>query len=308
MTLPKEFLEYPHRTHGMDHDLYEWSNLFDRKPIEWPGNALVALWTTPTLEYFPITPNDGPFRAPGHMVIPYPDLRTYSTREYGTRVGACRIFRALDKFEVKASVALNAAVARRYPWLVREIVRRDWEVVAHGVDMNCLHYGGLDENVERKYIGDSVDTLRRLSGQAVTGWLSPARSESENTLHLLPEYGIEYCCDWVNDDMPYVVNTRNGELVAMPHTYEIEDRNIIVTLGHSESAYTDMLISTFDTIYEEARSCGGRVLQLGLTPYVIGLPFRIKALEKALEYIVKKPGVWSATAAEILAAWRHAAQ
>jgi allantoinase len=305
MTLPGKFLEYPHRGHGMDHDLYEWSNLFERRPVQWPDEALVALWVTPTLEYFPITPNDGPFRAPDHMVIPYPDLRTYSTREYGTRVGAYRIFRALDKFQLKASVAINAAVAERYPLLLKEVVQRDWEVLAHGIDMNSLHYGGLNEDIERQYIGDSVKTLRRLSGQAVTGWLSPARSESENTLHLLPEYGIEYCCDWVNDDMPYVMQTRGGELFAMPHTHEIEDRNFIQALGHSENAYTDMLIATFDTLYEEARTSGGRILQLGLTPYVIGLPFRIKALETALEYITRKPGVWSATSTDILSEWRR---
>lgn len=306
MTLPKGFLEYPHRSHGMDHDLYEWSNLFARKPVQWPDEALVALWITPVLEYFPITPNDEPFRAPGHMVTPYPDLRTYSTREYGTRVGVYRLFKALDQFNLKASVAMNAAVARRYPLLVREVVQRDWEIIAHGVDMNSLHYGGLSEATERGYIKESVDTLRRLSGQSVTGWLSPARSESENTPHLLPEYAIEYCCDWVNDDMPYVMQTRGGDLVAMPHTHEIEDRNFIMTLGHPEAAYTDMLIATFDTVYEEARTHGGRILHLGLTPYVIGLPFRIKALEKALHYFAQKSGVWSATSAEILEAWRTA--
>ena len=304
MTLPKEFLEYPHRGPGMDHELYEFSKLFDRTPVRWPDEARIALWITPTLEYFPITPNDKPFRAPGHMVIPYPDLRTYSTREYGSRVGAYRIFKTLDRFGLRATVAMNAAIAQRYPLLLREVVQRGWEVMAHGVDMNCLHFGGLDEATERGYIEESVDTLRRLSGQPVTGWLSPARSESENTLHLLPEYGIEYVCDWVNDDLPYVMQTRAGELVAMPHTYEIEDRNFIVTLGHPESAYTDMLIATFDTLYEEARTHGGRVLHLSLTPYVIGLPFRIKALEKALAYFAEKSGVWSATSAQILAAWR----
>ncbi len=304
MTLPKNFLEYPHRGHGMDHDLYAWSNLFARPPVRWPDEALVALWITPVLEYFPIIPNDEPFRAPGHMMIPYPDLRTYSTREYGSRVGAYRLFKALDRFDLKASVAMNAEVARRYPLLARDIVQRDWEIIAHGADMNSLHYGGLDEATERGYIEETVNTLRRISGRSVTGWLSPARSQSENTLHLLPEYGIEYCCDWVNDDMPYTMQTRGGELVAMPHTYEIEDRNFIVTLGHSEAAYTDMLIATFDTLYEEARTHGGRILHLGLTPYVIGLPFRIKALEKALDYFMQKSGVWSATSAEILKRWQ----
>ena len=121
MTLPEEFLEYPHRGHGMDHDLYPWSNLFARPPVRWPDEALVALWITPVLEYFPIVPNDEPFRAPGHMMIPYPDLRTYSTREYGSRVGAYRLFKALDRFNLKASVVMNAEIALRYPLLVRDV-------------------------------------------------------------------------------------------------------------------------------------------------------------------------------------------
>ncbi len=37
MPLPDDYLKYPWRRHGMDHDLYPWSDLFERKPIEWPG-------------------------------------------------------------------------------------------------------------------------------------------------------------------------------------------------------------------------------------------------------------------------------
>ena len=44
MTLPAEYLTYPYRRPGMDHDRYAYSNLFTRKPVEWPGGARVALW------------------------------------------------------------------------------------------------------------------------------------------------------------------------------------------------------------------------------------------------------------------------
>ena len=131
MTLPDDFLKYPYRRRGMDHDFYEWSSIFERTPIRWPNNELVALWITPSLEFFPMVPNQGPFRAPGHMVIPHPDLRTFSSREYGSRVGAYRIFRVLDELRLKASVPMNSTLATRYPALVDAINRRDWEIIAH---------------------------------------------------------------------------------------------------------------------------------------------------------------------------------
>ncbi|HEX2928807.1 MAG TPA: hypothetical protein VHV54_03780, partial [Candidatus Binatia bacterium] len=49
---------------------------------------------------------------------------------------------------------------------------------------------------------------------------------------------------------------------------------------------------------------GGRVLCLPLHPFVIGLPFRIKYLEKALDYICSHDGVWRTTGWEI-AEWYY---
>jgi hypothetical protein len=40
-------------------------------------------------------------------------------------------------------------------------------------------------------------------------------------------------------------------------------------------------------------------MALPLHPFVIGLPFRIKYLDKALEYIFSHEGVWKATGSEI---------
>jgi len=304
MPLPKDYLEYPKRRHGMDHDLYPWSNLFARKPVEWPNGAKVALWLVPALEFFPLDVKADPFKAPGHMVTPYPDLRTYTTRDYGNRIGIFRIMKVLDGFGLKASAAVNARVAERHPFLLNEMTRRGWEIIAGGYDMNSLHYGGLDETAERNQIKKTVEILRRASGNKVTGWLSPARSESANTLHLLPEYDIEYVCDWVNDDMPYAMTTRGGTLVAMPHSNEMDDYQILVNLRHPEAVFEEEVLDAFDLLYKEAERHGGRILQLTLTPYVIGLPFRIKSLERVLGKIMEREGVWPATGAEILESWK----
>src|ERR1041385_7779383 len=54
MPLSAGYFVYPHRRPGMDHERYAYSNLFTRKPVRWPGDARVALWIVPTLEFFPL--------------------------------------------------------------------------------------------------------------------------------------------------------------------------------------------------------------------------------------------------------------
>jgi len=134
----------------------------------------------------------------------------------------------------------------------------------------------------------------------VRGWLSPAKSESSRTLDLLAEAGIEYVCDWVNDDMPY----RIGKLHSMPHSADIDDYQILVSNHHSEDQFRDQLVDQFDVLYEEADAQGGRILALSLHPFVSGQPYRIGALEAALAHIMRHPGVWPATGGEILDAWK----
>lgn len=303
MTLPKDYLEYPKRRHGMDHDLYPWSNMFARPKIAWPGGAKVALWITAALEYFPLTPGDGPFRAPGHMVTPYPDYRTYTIRDYGNRVGIFRIFRVLDRLGLTASAPMNASVAERYPALVEEVTGRGWEVIAHGIDMNHLHHGGMEEAAERAQIEGAASRLRAATGATVRGWLSPARAQSAATPRLLADCGLDYVCDWVNDDLPYAMATPAGGLVSMPFAGDLEDRKLLIELGHPEDTYADELLDAFRLLHAEAGRFGGRILHVPLTPYVTGQPFRIQALESALGRILEHDGVWSATGAEIIDAW-----
>ena len=52
MSLPADYLQYPQRRYGMDHDRYAWSMLTQRPQVAWPGGARVALWVVPALSGF----------------------------------------------------------------------------------------------------------------------------------------------------------------------------------------------------------------------------------------------------------------
>ena len=299
-----EQLTYPKRGYGMDHDRYEWSMLSDRAPVTWPGGAKLALWVNVCLQFFPLDQQGKPFAAPGGMTMPYPDLRHFTLRDYGNRVGIYRFFKAFDRYNVKPTYAMNARLAERNPYLLGALKERGDEIACHGWDMDSLHYGGQDPTEERDLVARSLDTLRRLSGQPVRGWLSPARNESERTPELLAEHGVEYFSDWVNDDMPYVFRTDAGPLWAMPLSNELEDRFILVNNLHSEQSWLEQVCDACDFLLKEAESSGGgRILSLNIHPWLLGQPHRIGKLEQALEHITSRGDTWSASAGEILDAF-----
>lgn len=322
-------IEYPFRAYGMDHDRWDWSMVSRRPGVAWPGGHRLAVWITVALEWFPLNMKGQPFKPMGAMQTSYPDLRHYTLRDYGNRVGIYRIFEALERHGIRASAAVNAAVARRYPSLIRDCVSRDWEIIANGLDMDHLHHGGLSVEAERALIAQCQTLLSEASGQRVRGWLSPAKSQSHVTPDLLAEAGFDYLCDWVNDDLPYRVRTVTGaldsspahyqhppgtggaqgvtagrELISMPHPIDLDDATILVQNHHTEDDFRDALIDQFEVLYRESGPENGRILALSLHPWVIGQPYRISALEQALAHVMRHRGVWAATGSEILDAWQ----
>lgn len=300
MALDPAYLTYPKRAKGMDHDLYPWSSLFDRPPVVWPDGKTVATWMMVSLEWFPILPGDAPFRAPGHMQTAYPDYRHYTARDYGTRVGFYRLLDAFAKVGAKVSVAVNAAIAERYPSIIHDIVAEGHEIIAHSSDMNGTIASGLDESVERNLIVHSLDTLERVSGVRPRGWHSIARSQSFNTPRLLVEAGVDYMCDWVNDELPYRFDTQAGSLINLPLNHELADRQILVAQQHSVDSYAQQIGDAHDWLTAEAVRFGGRMLPLHLTPYIMGLPYRIDAFEALLADLADRGGNWFARGDQIV--------
>jgi len=300
MALDKNFLDYPNRKHGMDHDRYLWRNMFDLQPVLLDNDARLAFLVTIPIEFFPLNPSGNPFKAPGSMVTQYPDYRHYSTRDYGNRVGIYRLLKKLETYNIKANIAMNAEVAVRYPQLLQDIIGAGHEIVAHGIDMDTLHYGGIDECTESDQVTQCLKVLRSMSGQKVNGWMSPAYSESFNTPDIVSENDCTYICDWSNDDLPYTMQTRIGQIIAMPVSQEISDRQIIINYHQTEDSFVTQVMDQFDMLYQESARFGARVLSLTLTPYISGLPFRIAAVDQIFNFVMKHSDVISMTGSEII--------
>lgn len=303
--LPEDYLHYDQRQYGMDHKRYPWSMLHQRQALTWPNGKSLAIWVNVAVQYFPLNQKGIPFKVPGGMTMPYPDLRHYSLRDYGNRVGIYRFLEAFDKYQVTPTFALNSRLAERIPYLLNLLKERKDEIICHGYHMDALHFAGQDSAVENALVDQALGKLRDLTGQEIKGWISPARNESENTPDILAKHNVEYFCDWVNDDMPYYFNTQNKPLIAMPLSNELEDRFVIASNQHSEQSWSEQVCDACDFLLEEAKTQGGRILALNIHPWLLGQPHRIQYLEDTLAYIMNKSGVWSASAGDIMTSWRQ---
>jgi peptidoglycan/xylan/chitin deacetylase (PgdA/CDA1 family) len=263
--------------------------------IRWPNGAHVAFWVAPNIEFYELNPPRNPSRAP--WARPSPDVVNYSYRDYGNRVGFWRMLESMKRCGMRGSVSLNVATCDHHPEVIQACMAHDWEFYSHGT-YNTRYLFNLTEAQERAVLQDSIDTILKHTGQKLDGWLSPALTYTERTLDLVAEMGLTYVCDLFHDDQPTPVNVKQGRLVSVPYSLEMNDTIVYNVNLVSPRRYADILRRQFDRLYEEGKT-SGTVMCIPLHPYLIGQPYRLDAFEEALSYITGHDKVWLATGREI---------
>ena len=282
-----------YRSPGMDHDLYPFSPMPGRPPLTWPGGARIAFAPVIYLEHWELEPPEGALRDP-RFRDPFgdfaPDYRTFTWREYGARIGIFRVFDALDRYGLTATVAANTGALERYPQLVAECLGRGWEFAAHGTHATRMVSSAMSEDEEREFVAHSVAAVERATGTRPSGWISQDWGQSARTPHLLAEAGLRYLADWPNDDQPYWMTTE-PPILSIPCQSELDDVQLLWHRRVLTPRYPGLVGEALDVLRGE----GGRSFSQGWIPRLMGMPHRIRYLDAALERLGRLDGVWNAT-------------
>jgi allantoinase len=273
---------------------FPYSPIIERPRLEWPNGAHVALWIIPNLEYFSLQERPGGY-GPDSKI---PDVVMWSERDYGNRVGVFRLMDTMERYGMRGTVALNSSLCAEHPQIIAEGNKRKWEWMGHN-ESNTRRLNEAPPGEEKNIIRRTLDTIGKASGRRPTGWLSSGLQQTWDTLDLLAAEGVVYQCDWCNDDQPYVMSLEGGRsIIAMPYSQQLNDKSSIERRYVSGDGFCQMICDSFDVLYKEGAK-SGRVMAIALHPYLIGVPHRIAALDKALKYISKHKKVWKATGSEI---------
>ncbi|MCE2405156.1 MAG: polysaccharide deacetylase family protein [Dehalococcoidia bacterium] len=274
----------------------EYSPIVGRPPLRLPGGAKVAVWPVINVEEWDINAPMARTVIPAPQgVTVLPDIANFSWFDYGLRVGFWRMKGVLDRHGIRATLSLNASVCNSYPVIVEESLKSGWEMLGHGFIQRALN---LEED-ERDVIRRSIRTIKETTGRAPRGWMGPGLAETFDTPDILAEEGIEYVCDWVNDDQPYPMKVKSGSLVAIPYTVELNDIPMYLVQNHPSPEIFQRSKDYFDTLYEESEE-GARIMCVSTHPYITGAAHRIRYYNQVFEYIKRHEGVIFMTGSEIL--------
>jgi len=285
-----------------DPTLYDYWPYERRPKITWPSGKKLAFWIAPNIEYYEFDPPKNPSR-PG-WPKPSPDVVGYSQRDWGNRIGHWRLMELMDKFDLRGSISLSIGLIDHHPEIIEACNERRWEFFSHGV-YNTRYSYGMSEAQERALIEDSIRSVQAATGQRIRGYLAPALTHTERTFDLLGEYDFWYTCDLFQDDQPQPLKTRQGKLISMPYSLEVNDVITYGQLAMTPQRYTDVLKRHFDQLLAEGEE-SGTVMCIPLHAYLVSQPHRMRAFEEALKHITAHGrDVWFTTAAEIAGYYRE---
>jgi allantoinase len=274
----------------------EYSPIFHRAPLKLPNNARLAVWPIINVEEWDINEPMARVVLPTPQGVPViPDIPNFAWFDYGLRVGFWRLKQVLDRRGIRATVSLNASVCLSYPRLVQESLDSGWEMMGHSFIQRVIN----KEPDERETIRRTIDTIREFTGTAPRGWMGPGLAETFQTPDILAEEGIEYVCDWCNDDQPYYMKVEQGSLVSIPYTVELNDIPIYLIQHHRSPELFERARDQFDTLYREGAE-SARIMAVSTHPYITGVPHRIKYFDMIFDYIQQFEGVVFMTGSEIL--------
>jgi allantoinase len=281
----------PLKSHGR----YPYSAITRRADYRWPGKKRLAVYIGFNIEHFDFGAGLGAALGPRNAE---PDVLNYSWRDYGNRVGVWRCLELFETLKLPVGALINTALYDYCPEVIEAFVKRGDELIGHG-HTNSERQGEMKEEDECDLLLSCMKTIKAKSGQSPSGWLSPWISESFLTPDLLAETGYRYTLNWCHDDQPVEFKTRNGKIWSIPYPQELNDVPMIVARQMDGRDFADLIVDNFDEMLAQSKA-QPLVMGIALHPYIVGQPYRLRHLRRALRHVTKKnKDVWITTPGKI---------
>ena len=276
------------------HGRYEYSAITRRPDYSWPGGKRLAVYIGFNIEHFEFGVGLGANLGPKS---PEPDVLNHSWRDYGNRVGVWRCLELFESLKLPVGALINTSLYDYCPEVIEAFVKRGDELIGHG-HTNAERQADMKVEEERELLRGCRERIRKESGVVPGGWLSPWISESFHTPDLLTETGYRYTLNWCHDDQPTRFATKSGELWSIPYPQELNDIPMIIARQMNAADFADMIVDNFDEMAAQSKA-QPLVMGVALHPYIVGQPYRLKHLRRALNHLAKAPGVWFTTPGQI---------
>jgi peptidoglycan/xylan/chitin deacetylase (PgdA/CDA1 family) len=270
--------------------------------IRWPDDARCCLGITVDLSL-----------AAGPEGIRAADL-TRPEALFGLNQGLCALRALLQRYGLRATVAVPAVIAHIHPDVVRALAAEGHEIAAHGFRHEDV--SGVERDREREEIARTTEILAEIVGRRPAGWFSLPRQGdrfatgtiSPNTMDLLIEAGYLYMGNSPADDVPhYWVSdfASRRAILVLPYYYHFDDQFFLMFPRRGTGLeHPDALLRNWTGEFA-AQYKRGRHFHMTLHPQHIGWCNRLQLLEDFFVHLRGFPGLWNPTGTECARYWRE---
>jgi len=260
-------------------------------PIQWPGNAKIAVSFFVAFEAFEKSSQYR--RSEGK-----PDYASLAYGEYGGKAGIWRILEVFSRNGVKGTIDTNGRIAEDFPEALKELSAAGHEIVGHGW-VNDLPLVSLDRQKERALIQRTLDALASVTGKRPTGWVSPGHRINEYTFENFVEEGIVWTGDLPGPDIPQHRVIHGKPLVIMPRLDYANDLSLIFNAKNPARVYFESFKTAFDVLYAEGEAGAPKLIDCLVHAHIGGRPNIIGVFEECIRYTKGFQDVWFCTKGEI---------
>jgi peptidoglycan/xylan/chitin deacetylase (PgdA/CDA1 family) len=255
------------------------------KPSSWPGGARVAVALSFDVDNATATLSQG--------VLDYEIL---SRGEYGAVDGLPRILRLLDKHEIPASFFIPAVSAALHPDMIKEIQRSNrHEIGVHGWIHERLPLLN-DEREERRLLTQAIELLTKVAGKRPVGYRAPSWQFSFWTMTQIKEAGFLYDSSLMASDDAYEVllDGQPTGVIELPIERILDDFPYFGGGANGSNPSQQDVFDVFKDEFDIAHDERGLYI-LTMHPHIMGHRSRVALLDRLVQHMKSKPGVWFAT-------------
>jgi len=237
---------------------------------------------------------------------------TNSISVFGLNEGTDRLRAALQRFGLKATVTVPAAMAGILADTLQALRADGHEIAAAGLKGEDTT--DLDGEAEAARIALATEMLSDALGARPRGWFSLPRQNDpfsvgvmrSETIGRLIDAGYDYFGNGLADDIPHYwvsdFETRRA-LLALPYYYHFDDQFFLMFPRNGTGLeHADALFANWNAEFE-AQLKRGRQFNMTLHPYAVGWCNRMKLLEDFLARLAETDGLWNPTGAELADYW-----
>jgi len=284
---------------------------YGRSPPDprWPGGARVAL-------QFVLNIEEGAERtllngdpgsetylhelAGGPQVVGMRHTSIESLFDYGSRTGFWRLLRLFEERSLQLTAFAAGQALELNPDAGSALAGLGHEVAGHGY--RWIDYRPIPEEIERDHIRRTIEIIERTTGRRPVGWYTGRVSANTRRL-LVEEGGFLYDSDSYSDDLPFRVDVGSRSQLVIPYTLVNNDTRFVTAPGFASGEdFFRLLRDGFELLWREGERAP-KMMSVGLHCRLSGHPARAAGLERFLDHVCAKDGVWICRREDIAKHW-----